>query len=127
MDQQCNKVELEGRAYEMSWDWDAEDIDPDKNDGRMWVPITPKTLEDKAMKIAETKPVVSEAEEEVPTIRSKSCQTMSMYAVTNRPGKVIQASMPILQVVGTPVMGPEVIVQVSSKWSRLTESSRGAE
>jgi len=29
---QCNKAELEGRAYEMSWDWDAEDIDPDKDD-----------------------------------------------------------------------------------------------
>jgi len=44
--QQCNRVELEGRAYEMSWDWDAEDIDLDEDDERMWVPITPKTLKD---------------------------------------------------------------------------------
>jgi len=28
----------------MSWDWDAEDIDPDEDDRRTWVPITPKTL-----------------------------------------------------------------------------------
>jgi len=31
MDWQQNKVELEGQAYKMSWDWDAEDINPDKN------------------------------------------------------------------------------------------------
>jgi len=48
-DQQHNKAELVGCAYKMSWDWDAEDINLDKNDGRMWVPITPKTLKDKAM------------------------------------------------------------------------------
>jgi len=30
----------------MCWDWNAEDIDPDKDDGRMWVPITPKTMEE---------------------------------------------------------------------------------
>ena len=55
MDWQHNKAELEGHAYEMSWDWDAEDIDLDKDDGRMWVPITPKTLQDEAMRTTEVK------------------------------------------------------------------------
>ena len=32
----------------MSWDWDTADIDPDKNNGWQWVPITPKMLEDEA-------------------------------------------------------------------------------
>ena len=48
-DQQCNKAELEGHTYEISWDWDAEDIDPDEDNRRMWVPITPKTLDNEAM------------------------------------------------------------------------------
>jgi len=61
-------VELEGWEYEMSWDWDAEDIDPDENDGREWIPITPKTLEDEARQFAERKPAVTEAEE-MPLIR----------------------------------------------------------
>jgi len=26
----------------MSWDWDAEDIDLDQDDRRIWVPIVPK-------------------------------------------------------------------------------------
>src|SRR5882724_6411456 len=46
VDQQHNKAELEGQAYKMSWDWDATDINPDKDDGYMWVPITPKTVEE---------------------------------------------------------------------------------
>ena len=37
-------MNLESRAEEMSWDWDAEDIDPDEDDGKVWVPVTPKTL-----------------------------------------------------------------------------------
>jgi len=28
----------------MAWDWDAEDIDPQEDDGKMWVPVTPGTL-----------------------------------------------------------------------------------
>ena len=46
----------------MSWDWDAKDIDPDKDDRRMWVPITPKTLDDKAMQTMEVKWATSEDE-----------------------------------------------------------------
>ena len=30
----------------MCWDWNAEDIDSDEDDRRMWVPITPKTMEE---------------------------------------------------------------------------------
>ena len=32
--------ELEAWANTMAWDWDVDDIDPDDNDGRLWVPVT---------------------------------------------------------------------------------------
>ena len=35
MDQQRNRAELEGWVYEMSWDWDAKDINLDENDGQI--------------------------------------------------------------------------------------------
>ena len=41
-----NKAELEAQMYEMSWDWDA---DLDENDRWIWVPITPKTLDEEAL------------------------------------------------------------------------------
>ena len=28
----------------MSWDWDTEDINPDKDNRKVWVPVTPKML-----------------------------------------------------------------------------------
>jgi len=36
--------DLEGRAAIMAWDWDANDIDMDEDDGRIWVPVTPQTM-----------------------------------------------------------------------------------
>ena len=33
----------------MAWDWDTDDIDTDKDDGKQWGPMTPQM-----MKIAET-------------------------------------------------------------------------
>src|SRR5882724_12241946 len=92
MDRQCNKAELEGHAYEMSWDWDAKDINLDEDDRRMWVPITPKTLEDEALQTMEVKWVISEDEEELHTIKNIPHQMMSMYAVTRGPTGVMRAS-----------------------------------
>jgi len=36
--------ELEGHAAAMAWDWDANDIDGNEDDTKLWVPITPQTL-----------------------------------------------------------------------------------
>ena len=36
--------ELEGQASTMAWDWDTDDIDPDGDDGRQWVPMMAQTL-----------------------------------------------------------------------------------
>jgi len=90
----------------MSWDWDSKDINPDEDDGKMWDPITPKTLKDKALQTMEVKLVIHEVEEEPCPIKKGPHQTMSMYAVTHRPTGVVQSSMPIRQVMGMPIIGP---------------------
>jgi len=36
--------ELEAWASAMAWDWDADDINLDDDDGKLWVPITAQTL-----------------------------------------------------------------------------------
>jgi len=28
----------------MAWDWDAEDIDPHKDDGKLWVTVMPQMM-----------------------------------------------------------------------------------
>ena len=111
----------------MSWDWDAEDIDPDKNDRWIWVPITPKTLDEEALWAVEAKPETFKVEEQLPTSGSKPHWVMSMYAVTNRPGGVRHATMPVCQVVGTPIMGPKANVHAPSEWSGISGSSMGME
>ena len=37
-------LELEERASAMAWDWDVDDIDPNDDDGRQWVPMMAQTL-----------------------------------------------------------------------------------
>jgi len=36
--------ELEAWSSAMAWDWDADNIDPDDNDGKLWVPVTAQIL-----------------------------------------------------------------------------------
>ena len=38
------KGELEACGAAMAWDWYVENIDPNKDDGKLWVPMTPQTL-----------------------------------------------------------------------------------
>ena len=37
--------ELDGHVATMAWDWDANDIDMDKDNGKLWVPMTPQTMQ----------------------------------------------------------------------------------
>src|SRR5882724_3072638 len=52
---------------------------------------------------------------------------MSMYAITNGPEGVVQASTPIFQAMGIPITGPRATVQSSSEWSGIPDSSLGTE
>ena len=36
--------ELDGHAATMAWDWEADNIDADEDDGKPWVPVTPQTM-----------------------------------------------------------------------------------
>jgi len=36
--------DLEGQAAAMAWDWDANDINVYKDDGKQWVPVPPQTM-----------------------------------------------------------------------------------
>ena len=36
--------DLEGHTATMAWDWDADNIDMDKDNGEQWVPVTPQTM-----------------------------------------------------------------------------------
>jgi len=51
---------------------------------------------------------------------------MSMYVVTHRPTGVIQASTPVCQFVGMPIIGPRDATQSLSEWSGIPESTTGA-
>jgi len=37
-------VELKACVAVMVWDWEVDNIDLNKDDGKMWVPVTPQTL-----------------------------------------------------------------------------------
>jgi len=36
--------ELEVWASAMAWDWDADNINPDNDDSKLWIPMTAQTL-----------------------------------------------------------------------------------
>jgi len=36
--------DLEVQAAVMAWDWDANEIDVDEDDGKQWVPVTPQMM-----------------------------------------------------------------------------------
>ena len=99
---------LAGRAATMAWDWDADDIDADENDGKQWVPIMPQTI-----KIAET----PRPPKRVPTTPmtptpGKRNQQMTMYALhLTRSGLAEQASLPIVIPVLSPNRSGPIIVK----------------
>ena len=65
----------------------------------------------------EAKRETSEDEEEPHAIENGPHRTISMYMVSHGPTRVIQASTPICQVVGMPIIGPREIDQSPSEWS----------
>src|SRR5882724_4045625 len=90
---------LEGHAATMAWDWDADDIDTDEDDGKQWVPVTPQTI-----KNVET-PRPSGRVPTMPTtpMPAQRNRQMMMYTLhPTRSGLAEQASSPII----IPVLSP---------------------
>src|SRR5882724_13205068 len=88
----------------MAWDWDAEDIDPDKDDGRAWVPAAAGGPENEGRQETPQDMVEDRWEpgqemvEDGPEGQGEGCratQPVLMYPVTNGPGGVIQEQTPI--------------------------------
>src|SRR5882724_8481607 len=105
-------AELEGRASLMAWDWDAEDIDPQEDDGKMWVPVTPGMLNVPAnmkdiMALQPTKPL----------------REIRVYAVKPSRGQSVQqTSMPQTVPMATPQMrGPIVLKATLGRGHSLRE------
>ena len=67
--------DLEGCAAAMEWDWGADDINVDEDDGKQWVPMTPQT-----MKHAET-PRPSRMEAPTQPVMPMLARWMTMYAL----------------------------------------------
>jgi len=41
---QQSMEELEQCAAHMAWDWEADEIDPNEDEGKIWIPMMPQTL-----------------------------------------------------------------------------------
>ena len=107
---------MEERAKDMCWSWNAKDIDPDKDNRKVWIPMTPKTLEE-------------EAEEARGSPRTPSgVKEMMVYPVGQGPTGDTQARMLVRQAVATlKTTGPVVILanEESSEESKATGQKEG--
>ena len=100
----------------MAWDWDTADIDLDKDDGQIWVPITPMTLEEHGEKVQGT-PKMPEFKQPV------RFWNMAVYTVSNGPEGVAQADAPLRQDILSPQIPGLVIILDAGESSDLTELS----
>ena len=91
----------------MSWDWDAEDIDPDEDDRKVWVPVTPKTGEGADMGLHGC--CMDREEQGAPGRASLASQTMKVYSLS-QDSKNEQAAAPVLCLVQTPVWDCPMII-----------------
>ena len=80
---------MEERDKDMCWSWNAKDIDPDEDDGKVWIPVMPKTLE-------------AEAEEDLGSPHMPSgVKEMTVYLVGRGPARDTQARMLVRKVAAT--------------------------
>ena len=102
--------ELEEWASTMAWDWDMDDIDPNDDDGRQWVPMTAQTLK---MGAAEGQWLSLAAPVMPPTYLTPP-HCMTVYAVQlNQDGSAEQASTPVVIPILMPQMQGQVIIKAN--------------
>jgi len=102
---QANMWELEARASAMAWDWDVDDIYPDDDDGKLWVPVMAHTLK------------TGPAEEDrghPPTGPVTPPRQMTVYMFQENEDRLAkQASMPMVMPVLTPQMKVWAVIKAS--------------
>jgi|SRR5882724_1931155 len=97
--------ELEAWASAMAWDWDMDDIDPNDDNGKLWVPVTAQTLN---MGEAEQHSGAPHPEPVMPP------RHMAVYVVQlTQDGSAKQASMPVLMAVQTPRMTGCMVIKAN--------------
>ena len=104
--------ELEEQASTMVWEWDADNIDPNDNYGRLWVPMMAQTLK---MGMAEgPRPFPPTAPAVVPPTHLTPPWHITVYAVQlNQDRSAEQASTPVVIPVLMPWMQGQVIIKAN--------------
>ena len=98
-------LELEAQASTMAWDWDMDDIDPNDDDGKVWVPIMAQTLN-----IGGAERYTGAPHPEPVTLP----RHMTVYAVQlTRDGSAEQASALVLMAVQTPRMTGRMVIKAN--------------
>jgi len=96
--------DLEAQAALMAWDWEANDIDVDEDDGKQWVLVTPQTMRH----IDTARP--TQLESPVPAMTpSHQMRVYTMQLSQDGPAK--QASMPNILLVLTPQVCGEMVIK----------------
>jgi len=97
--------ELEVWASAMAWDWDVDDIDPNDDDGKLWVPVMTQTL----------KTGLAEEDRGHPPMGPVTPpRQMAIYTVQeNKDGSAEQASMPVVMPISMPQMKGWVVIKAN--------------
>ena len=105
----------------MSWDWDAEDIDPDENDGKVWVLVTPKMLGEGVHMVSHW-PRMDGQEPGTAGRVNPPGQTMRLYGLS-QDSMSEQAVAPVLHSVQMPLRDCPMTILVNKEYSVLSDSA----
>ena len=106
----------------MAWDWDAADIDLDEDDGQVWVPVMPKTLEELIEEL-QGMPKMPETKQPVINWEDGRLWNMAVYAVSDSLEGAVQADAPSRQVVLSLQVPGLVVILDMGELSDLMELS----
>ena len=105
----------------MSWDWDVEDIDPKEDNRKIWVPVTPKTLEDVNAEKGAVPPMAGQVMSLEKEVRPTKW-TMQVYAMTGGLKGTAQATSAVTKVVNSPKRTRRIKVYANEESSNASES-----
>ena len=105
----------------MSWDWEAEDIDLDEDDRKVWVPVTPKTLGEGA-RTASHGPHMDGQQPGAAGRVNPPSRTMRMYSLS-QDSMSEQAAAPVLRSVQTPLRDCPMTILANEESSVLSNSA----
>ena len=105
----------------MSWDWDVEDINPEEDNRKIWVSVTPKALEAVDAEKGVVPPTVGQAMSLEKEVRPTKW-TMQVYAMTSGLKGRAQATSAITKVVNSPKRTRRIKVYANEELSDVSKS-----